>query len=97
MSNLLLEKVALRAKWYYYYMFSVPPNLLNVSSFFVSLIGPCGILCLPHPYFLRTASQYLLSPLALELGNDCTKVYPVFLKAVKEGRCPGALNLAKDL
>lgn len=46
---------------------------------------------------LSSASLYLLSPLALELGNDCTKAYTVFFKAVKEGRCPGALNLVEGL
>lgn len=82
-------------------MLSIPRNLLNVSSHFVILItAPCGIICLPHPYFLRIfllLPYTFLSPLALELGNDCTKAYTVFFKAVKEGRCPGTLNLAKGL
>lgn len=77
-------------------------NLLNVSSHFVIVItAPCGIICLPPPTLfpqnIPSASLYLLSPLALELGNDCTKAYTIFFKAVNEGRCPGALNLAKGL
>lgn len=56
------------------------------------------ILHVSPTYFLRiSASLYVLSPLALELGNDCTKTYTIFFKAVKEGRCPGALNLAKGV
>lgn len=44
---------------------------------------------------LTSATLYFLSPSALELGNDCTKAYTIFFKAVKEGRSPGALNLAE--